>query len=142
MSEEDIEILEKLIEKYDEPCGMHINPIELWQDERDAIENLINRVKELEEENSKMKADNLLKLNKEINKNITEGIIIKDYISKSKIKEKIEDREHIIHNAKLKYGKDFEISVDIICAREEIYVDTICAREEIRLLKELLEEDE
>lgn len=50
-------------------------------------------------------------------------------VSKDKIKEKIKGREHIIHNAKLKYGKDYEI-----------YDDVIYARYEIELLKELLEE--
>ena len=48
---------------------------------------------------------------------------------KDKIRQKIKDREHIIHNSKLKYGKDFEI-----------YEDTIISRDEITLLKELLEE--
>ena len=52
-----------------------------------------------------------------------------NYISKDKIREKIKDREHIIHNAKLKYGQDYEM-----------YEDTIYARSEIELYKELLDE--
>ena len=47
---------------------------------------------------------------------------------KDKIKEKMEEREYIIHNSKLKYGKDYYI-----------YEDVIIAREEIRLLQKLLE---
>ena len=44
----DIEILEKLIERFDSPSGGHIIPTELSFDERNAIENLIKRNKELD----------------------------------------------------------------------------------------------
>lgn len=53
------------------------------------------------------------------------------WVSKDKIKAKIKEREHIIHNSKLKYGKDYYI-----------YEDVINAREEIKLFQELLEEQE
>ena len=98
--EEDIEYLEQLIGiKKEYKC----KPIKSKTQEntKQAIENLIARYKELEKENKKMKANNLLKLNKEINKNIqvayggrrynTEGIVIENYIPKSKVKEKIEE---------------------------------------------------
>lgn len=91
--EKDIEILEKLIEEYDTPCGMHINPTELWQDERDAIENLINRVKELE-----LEKDLLIDGFKEERRIAIEEIREENFISKDKIKEKIEELKGFIND--------------------------------------------
>ena len=60
---------------------------------------------------------------------ITQDYVQENFIKKDKIREKIRQREHIIHNAKLEHGKDYEM-----------YEDTHSAREEIALYRELLEE--
>lgn len=76
---EDIKILEKLIEEYDAPSGGHIIPTELSYLERNAIENLIARNKELE-----------YKLRQHISIEAHEQVK-QLYIPKSKVKEKIEE---------------------------------------------------
>ena len=114
--EEDIKILEKLLERFHEPCYGHICPTELYIEEVEAIENLINRNKELEE----LDKTNTIMLNAEIERNkeleeLARGFekirdlkvpantdfiivmkenylpyILTDYIPKSKVREKIE----------------------------------------------------
>lgn len=138
MSEKEIiEVLEKLIKKYDEPCGMHINPIELWQDERDAIENLMDlykkqkeKIKELETMAKFCKVDNLPK--------DVEGIFMykedfdrnfrNDYISKYKIKAKIEE----LLNS---YMKVVKIEDTIMAMIHNEKIDN-----QIKILQELLED--
>ena len=118
MDNEDIKILEEFINyKNINNSPYHLIAIS-HESLCEAIENLIARYKELKEENKelllRLKADGLidrdrywLKKIKEIeDKNIqiayggrrynTEGIVIKDYISKSKVKEKIEDLKDVI----------------------------------------------
>lgn len=53
--EKDLKILERLIKRYyNIPCGNHICPTEIYHEEIEAIENLIDRNKELEEKINKL----------------------------------------------------------------------------------------
>ena len=114
--EEDIEILEDnkdmfidtLYECYRQSA---VKPFEK------AIENLINRIKELEEEVERRIEKEALDY-RYVDKNmLRKDIIQRDYIPKSKIKEKIEE---------LKKNKDFD---------EDVYVEEFA----VDILKELLE---
>ena len=88
--EEDIKILENLKEDTLKACKCSLassSEKEEWKKEVQAIENLINRVKELEEENTIYALEG---------KNIKLEHHIKDnYIPKSKIREKIEEHKKV-----------------------------------------------
>lgn len=93
--EEDIKLLEEKINEY------HINIFDnrfliIYEKEIQAIENLINRNKELEEENTTLKKG--VKRLKDKSKELSEELIdvkvdkvTKNFIPKSKVKEKIEE---------------------------------------------------
>lgn len=71
--EEDIKVLEKLINQKPDYCCYINSTGELNETEKQAIKNLIARYKELEEEDTKIRAKFILQLD--------------DYILKSKVKE-------------------------------------------------------
>lgn len=78
---EDIKILEELVESY-EPFFEEYGKSPLFlKREKIALENLLNRNKELEEKNKELR---YLKAS-------TEEVVLNDYVPKSKIKEKIEE---------------------------------------------------
>ena len=94
----DIEILESFIKD-----------IEEFEDEEElkqAIENLINKVKELEEENKRIKSTDYYK--------VVEEIETGQYIHKYKIKEKIEELEKIIKWEKPTYEDCIRYTIDIL----------------------------
>lgn len=82
--EEDLKILEEM--KFWEGCEITID--EKWCK---ALENLLTRYKQLEEENDKFRNGEIVtgKLEAKVRKNIFRDL--KDYIHKSKIQEKIEE---------------------------------------------------
>lgn len=126
--EEDIKILKNLKENV-ALFSVGWQPI-LKQEEKQAIENLINRNKELEEENKNYKKYAVMMS--------TEGLIINgvkfsfnDYIPKSKVEEKIEElkQERI-----LKYDNYMGYKIE---SREQQDID-----KKVQVLQELLEKRE
>lgn len=98
MNDDDIKILENLIKHTLEACKCSLDSsseIESLEKEAQAIENLINRNKELEEENTVLKKANNISedvkiedITKFINKSIED--FNKEYIPVAKIKEEYE----------------------------------------------------
>lgn len=106
MNDDDIKILENLIKHTLEACKCSLDSsseIESLEKEAQAIENLINRNKELEEENTVLKRANNISedvkiedITKFINKSIED--FNKEYIQVAKIKENIELMQESIVN--------------------------------------------
>lgn len=99
MNDDDIKILENLIKHTLEACKCSLDSsseIESLEKEAQAIENLINRNKELEEENTVLKKANNISedvkiedITKFINKSIED--FNKEYIPVAKIKEIVDE---------------------------------------------------